>query len=147
MVYVAGTAIVLMMMLTCVDVVLRYFRNPIPGIYELVRFFGVVAVAFAMAYTSVEKGHVAVSLIIRLLPDKIQGLVDCITSLLGLFLFSVISWQSVIYGNSLRVSGEVSLTLQMPFYPFIYGLGISSAVVCLVLIAEFLQNFKKALGK
>ncbi|MBW2642040.1 MAG: TRAP transporter small permease, partial [Deltaproteobacteria bacterium] len=29
--WVAGSAIVAMMLLTCTDVVLRYFRKPIPG--------------------------------------------------------------------------------------------------------------------
>jgi len=56
--WVAGTAIVAMMLLTCADVVLRYLRRPIPGTYELVCFLGAAAVAFAIAYTFVEKGHV-----------------------------------------------------------------------------------------
>ena len=66
--WVAGVAIVTMMLITCVDVVLRLcvtlyhdfkweflspFR-PIPGTYELVRFLGTIAAAFAMAHTSVE---------------------------------------------------------------------------------------------
>jgi len=38
--WIAGSAIVAMMLLTCTDVVLRYFRKPIPGTYELVCFLG-----------------------------------------------------------------------------------------------------------
>ncbi|MBC8457922.1 MAG: hypothetical protein H8D67_08005, partial [Deltaproteobacteria bacterium] len=74
--WIAGIAIVIMMLLTCVDIILRlgvtaYHKyhwaflspfRPIPGTYELVCFLGAVAVSFAMAHTSVEKGHVAVSL-------------------------------------------------------------------------------------
>jgi TRAP-type C4-dicarboxylate transport system permease small subunit len=40
--WVAGTAIFLMMVLTCADVVLRFLRRPIPGTYELVCFLGSV---------------------------------------------------------------------------------------------------------
>ena len=47
--WVAWVAIVVMMLLTCADVVLRYFRKPIPGTYELVCFLGAAAVAFSMA--------------------------------------------------------------------------------------------------
>ena len=64
--WVAGAAIIGMMLLTCADVILRYFRMPIPGTYELVCFLGAVAVAFAMAYTSLERGHVSVSFVVQL---------------------------------------------------------------------------------
>ena len=88
---VAGTAVVAMMLLTCADVVLRYFRRPIPGTYELVCFLGAVAVSFAMAHTSIEKGHVSVSFIVTLFPSKLQRFIECITSCFGLFLFSLIA--------------------------------------------------------
>ena len=83
MYWIAGTAIVLMMLITCGDVVLRYFRLPIPGTYELVCFLGSVAVSFAMARTSMKKGHVAVSLIVRLLNQRIQLIIESITTFLS----------------------------------------------------------------
>ena len=145
--WIAGAAIVAMMLLTCADVVLRYFRRPIPGTYELVCFLGAVAVAFAMAYTSVEKGHVSVSFVVNLFPQRIQGLIESITNSFGLFLFALIAWQSVIYANELRLSGEVSLTLELPFYPFVYGIGFSAAIVCLVLLSDLYKNLMKMFAK
>jgi len=155
--WIAGMAIILMMLLTCVDVVLRlgvtvYHRNqlgflsgvrPIAGTYELVCFLGSVAVSFAMAHTSVEKGHVAVSLMVRLLSDRTQGIIASITNLFSIVFFILLSWQSVMYAHSLRSSGEVSLTLQLPFYPFVYGIGFASAAVCLVLMTDFLGSLAK----
>ena len=145
--WVAGTAIVAMMLLTCADVILRYFRRPIPGTYELVCFLGAVAVAFAMAHTSVERGHVAVSIVVRLFPKRIQDLIESITGSFGFALFALIAWQSVIYANDLRAYGEVSLTLQLPFYPFVYGIGFSAAAVCLVLLADLFKSLMKVFGK
>ena len=145
--WVAGTAIVAMMLLTCADVILRYFRRPIPGTYELVCFLGAVAVAFAMAHTSVERGHVAVSIVVQLFPQRIQGLIDSMTSSFGFILFALIARQSVLYANDLRTSGEVSLTLQLPFYPFVYGIGFSAAAVCLVLLADLFKNLMKVFAK
>jgi TRAP-type C4-dicarboxylate transport system permease small subunit len=132
-----------MMFLTCADVVLRYFRKPIPGTYELVCFLGAVAVAFAMAHTSVEKGHVAVSFVLQRFPSRIQGMIETITGSFGSFLFAVIAWQSVIYANDLRMSGEISLTLELPFYPFVYGIGFSAAVVCLILLSDLFKSLMK----
>ncbi|MEJ2658681.1 MAG: TRAP transporter small permease subunit, partial [Desulfobacterales bacterium] len=77
MYWIAGAAIVAMMFLTCADVILRYFRKPIPGTYELVCFLGAVAVSFAMAHTSIEKGHVSVSFVVSLFPSRIQRFIEC----------------------------------------------------------------------
>lgn len=145
--WVAGGAIVLMMLLTCADVILRFFRMPIPGTYELVCFLGAVAVAFAMAHTSNEKGHVAVSLVVRLFPNRIQGAIEIITDTFVLILFILIAWRSVLYADSLRATGEVSLTLKLPFYPFIYGIAFSSVVVCFVKITDIYKSFLKVFSK
>ncbi|MFZ7112742.1 MAG: TRAP transporter small permease [Desulfatiglandales bacterium] len=145
--WVAGCAIVAMMLLTCADVILRFFRMPIPGTYELVCFMGAVAVAFALAHTSNEKGHVAVSLVMRYLPEKIQGAVEVITNTFVLIFFGLIAWRSVLYADSLRTAGEVSLTLKLPFYPFIYGIAFSAAVVCLVKITDIYKSFLKVFSK
>jgi hypothetical protein len=53
----------------------------------------------------------------------------------------------VLYGNDLYTSGEVSLTLQLPFYPFVYGIGFSAAAVCLVLLTDLFKNLMKVFGK
>jgi TRAP-type C4-dicarboxylate transport system permease small subunit len=145
--WVAGAAIVSMMLLTCADIVLRLFRMPIPGTYELVCFMGAVAVAFAMAHTSNENGHVAVSLVVRLFPNRVQGAIEIITNTFVLILFILIAWRSVMYAESLRVTGEVSLTLKLPFYPFIYGIAFSAAVVCLVKIMDIYKSFLKVFSK
>lgn len=140
----AGAAIVAMMLLTCADVILRLFSRPIPGTYELVSFFGAVSVAFAMAHTCVEKGHIAVSVLVQLLPRRGRETVDALTSALSLALFALIAWRSVLYAEDLRRSGEVSLTLQLPFYPFVYGIGLSAAVVCLVLLSDVVRHLQGA---
>jgi len=136
---VAAASIFFMMALTCADVILRLFRMPIPGTYEIVSFMGAVAVSFAVARTSVENGHVAVSLVVQLLPKRAQGLVEGIIAILGIILFALIAWQSTLYALDCQRSGEVSLTLQLPFYPIIYGIAFGAVIVCLVLLVDFLN--------
>ena len=147
MYWVAGTAIVAMMLLTCADVVLRYFRRPIPGTYELVCFLGSVAVSFAMAHTSIEKGHVSVSFIVTLFPSRLQRFIECMTSCFGFFFFALIARQSFIYANDLYASHEVSLTLELPFYPVVFGIGFSAVVVCLILLSDLINNALKIFEK
>jgi len=133
---IAAMAIVVMMSLTCADVILRMFRRPIPGTYEIVSFLGAVAVSFAMAHTTAKRGHVAVSLLVQLFPKRLQDIIESIVSIFGVVLFGLIAWQSVLYGMDCQRAGEVSLTLQLPFYPVIYGVALSAVVVCLVLLVD-----------
>lgn len=157
MYWIAGIAIVCMMLLTCADVLLRlcvtiYHKTnwefltplkPIPGTYELVCFMGSTAVSFAMAHTSVEKGHVAVSFIVALFSERFQAVIETITTCFGLFFFILLAWQSVGYAADLREMGEVSLTLQLPFYPFVYGVAFSAFAVCLVLLSDLAKSVRE----
>ncbi|MCE5283592.1 MAG: TRAP transporter small permease [Deltaproteobacteria bacterium] len=140
----AGAAVVAMMLLTCADVVLRLFRRPVPGTYEIVGFLGTVVIAFAMAYTSLEKGHIAVELLVERLPRRLQSGIEAAVSLIGTVLFGLLTWQSFIYAADLRHSGEVSVTLTMPIYPFIYGIAAGSGLLTLVLLVEALRTAARA---
>ena len=128
-----------MMSLTCVDIVLRLFRRPIVGTYEIVGFLGAIVASLAMAQTTLERGHVAVEVVTNKLSPRVQQVVYLITNLLSIALFSVLAWECVRYGNDLRIAGEVSMTLQLPFFSVVYGIAFASVVVCLVLIVDILM--------
>ena len=140
---IAGAAIMAMMLLTSADVVMRLFDRPIPGTYEIIGFLGALAVAFALAHTSVEKGHIAVDLLVNLLPPRVQILLDVFGAMMGTAIFGAITWQSAMYALDLRQSGEVSATLGMPVYPFAAGIAAGCALLCLVLIAEFACSLRR----
>lgn len=142
--YVAGAAVVGMMLITCADVVLRYLRMPIPGAYELVSFLGGISVAFAMAHTTLGKGHVAVSIVVRRFSKFWQNTIDATTSFLGFLLFGLATWKILSMARGFQINGETSLTLQIPLYPLAYGIGIAIAVVSFVLFTAFLKHFGKA---
>lgn len=153
----AGAAIIIMMLLSTADVLLRLgwplfsklewwflsFLKPIPGTYELVSFLGTVAAAFAMAHTSIKGGHVSVSLVTRLLPKRVRIIIRIITNSLALVLFGLLSWRSILYAKELKFYGEVSMTLQLPYYPFIYGVAFASFAMSVVLITYLMNDIKE----
>lgn len=141
--WIAAGAIVAMMLLTSTDVILRLFRHPIPGTYEIVGLLGAVVIAFSLAYTSIEKGHIAVEFLVQKFPRNVQLFITAINDLFSTFLFGLIAWQSILYASDLKQSGEVSLTLQAPIYPFIYGIAAGCGLLCFVLILEFLKSLKR----
>ena len=155
--HVAGAAIVCMMLITTVDVLLRlavtiYARTgwavlapfrPVAGTYELVCYFGALAAALAMANTSLVGGHVAVSLLTTLLPKKAQAVLKVVVESLGILFFAIIAWRCVIYAQKLKSSGEVSMTLQLPVHPFVYGVSFGAFAVCLVLLTSIFSTAKR----
>lgn len=145
--YLACIAVVIMMLLTCIDVILRLFGHPIPGTYEMVGFLGAVVISFALAYTSLEKGHIAVEVLVSRLPTGLQFFINGVNSLIGVALFSLITWQSFTYAGDLMGSGEVSLTLQIPTYPFVYGISVGCGLLCLVLLTDAARSFRRTMGK
>jgi len=136
----AGVCILTMMLLTCTDVFLRLFRHPITGTYEIVGFLGALFVSFSLAYTSYQRGHIAVDFLIQKFSENIRGVVMCINDLLGSVLFLLIARQCVFYANSLKSSGTVSMTLQMPVYPVAYGLAMGCGLLGLLLFFISLSN-------
>ena len=158
MYYIAGAAIITMMLLTVFDVALRFAVTlystygwtflekirPIPGTYELVALVASVAAAFAMAHTSVVGGHVAVSILTRLFPEKAAARLRIFTNFSGIVLFGLICWRCVAYAEQLQETGEVSMTMQLPISPFVYGVAFSSLMVCAVLFLEICNDAIKA---
>lgn len=130
---IAGTSLSLLILLTLADVVLRGFDRPIPGTYELVALAGAVVAGFSLPSTSWHRQHIYIDFFIEKLGAKAKRAIDVITRLMGMALFSVLGWNLLKFGIDLMRSGEVSLTLQIPFYPIAYGIGACCFIQVLVL--------------
>jgi TRAP-type C4-dicarboxylate transport system permease small subunit len=130
------------MLLTVTDVILRYFRRPILGTYELVAFSGAVVIGFALPFTSWVRGHIYVDFLILRFSQKVRNYFNIITRCLVIVLFFLIGWNLIKYGMDLQQTEEVSLTLQMPFYPVAYGMGICCFIQCLVMVCDVLKIFR-----
>ncbi|WP_319525522.1 TRAP transporter small permease [uncultured Desulfosarcina sp.] len=142
---IAAVAVVGMMVLTCLDVLLRLLRHPIPGTYEIVCMLGAVFVSFSLARTTVDQGHIAVDFLVQRLPNRFQHAVEAVNAGICALLFTVICRQCVIYALDLKASGEVSMTLQMPLFPFVFGIALGSAMLSVVLYVSCLSWSLKAL--
>jgi TRAP-type C4-dicarboxylate transport system permease small subunit len=134
--WIALGALTFIMLLTVSDVVLRFFGHPIVGTFEVVGFCGAIIIAFALPMTTLERGHIFVDFMTQKMPKSVKKVMDLATRVLSIVLFAVIGWNLFIYSNKLMASGEVSLTIQLPFYPFSYGVGVCCFLQCLALICD-----------
>jgi TRAP-type C4-dicarboxylate transport system permease small subunit len=139
MYFVSGVFLTFVMLLTVSDVVLRYLGRPIPGTYELVALSGAIVVGFAIPYTSWVRGHVFVEFLVEKLSKEHRRRMMMFTKALILLFFVFLGVNLILLGESIRANGQVSLTLQIPFYPVAYGLGICSFLECLVMFCDILR--------
>lgn len=137
-----GIVLFLMMMLTVVDVFLRTFGKPITGTYELVAMSGAVVVAFAIPQTSWDNAHIFVDFLLDNRSKTVKILFRCFTKLLGTLLFILLAWYLFEKANHLFKSGDVSLTLQLPYYPVAYGLAFCCLVQAMTLSLQIVTFFK-----
>jgi TRAP-type C4-dicarboxylate transport system permease small subunit len=138
---IAGISLTFLMLLTIMDVILRTLKRPIVGTYELVAFSGAIVIGFAVPLTSWVRGHIYVDFFILRFSQKGRNIFNIATRGVVIVLFFLIGWNLIKYGMDLQKSGEVSLTLQMPFYPIAYGVGVCCFVQCLVLVCDIIKIF------
>jgi TRAP-type C4-dicarboxylate transport system permease small subunit len=136
---IAAVALALMILLTVADVILRSFRRPIIGTYEMVALSGAIIIGFSIPFTSWMKGHISVDFFILKLSPRGRKIFNLVTKCLGIGLFLIIGWNLIILGMDLHKSGEVTPTRHIPFYPVVYGIGICCFLQCLVLFCDMVK--------
>jgi len=136
---IAGNSLTFLMLLTITDVILRGFKSPVPGTYEVVAFAGAVVIGFSMPLTSWMRAHIFVDFFILKFSQKGSDIFNIFTRCMVVVLFFLFGWNMIKYAMDLQKSGEVSLTLQMPFYPIAYGVGVCCFIQCLVMVCDIVK--------
>lgn len=138
--YLSGTAVFVMIAVTCADVVLRmpWINRPFIGAFDIVRIAGAVALSAALPYTTAVKGHVAIEYFFHKLGRTPRLIVDSLMRLLSMALFAFLGWRSIFYGLDLHKNKEVSQTLQIPLFWIPIVIGSCCFVVVLVVTYHLL---------
>jgi TRAP-type C4-dicarboxylate transport system permease small subunit len=136
--FVAGTALVLIMLLTSLDVALRYLGYPIQGSYDLVSFGAVFVIGFALPRTTWDRMQVTVDVLVDKIPDQ-RIVLDVMTRIMAIALFAIVGWNLTKLGASFFKTGDSTLTIALPLYPVAYALGIGAFFECLALVADMVK--------
>ena len=140
---IGAAALTIMMLLTVVDVVGRFFKSPIFGSVELVGFLATIVIATALPYTYKVDGHVGVEILVRLLSKKTQLIIDIFTRTISLVLFCLVTWQMFLYAEDIYKTGEVSMNLELPLYYIIYLLAFGLLIFSVTILETILKNIQQ----
>ena len=141
-------ALLLMMVITCVDVVgAKVFHWRLFGAIDTVMLSQIVAIAFPASMALILGRHIQVHFLIDRLPRRARAVVDSIVLFLGLGLFSLIIWQLCMLGYTFQTSGEYSQSAYIPYFPFAYCIALASIPLSLVLLTKFLKSIRRVVQK
>jgi TRAP-type C4-dicarboxylate transport system permease small subunit len=133
---VGGVFLLAMIALTCGNILLRPVWVPIPGAFELMGFFGAVVGSFALGYTQIHRGHIAVDVLVAAFSRRTQRVLQGINSLVCAAFFGMAAWQAGAKAGVLMTTGEVAETLRIAYYPFTYGVAVGCGGLALVFLSD-----------
>jgi TRAP-type C4-dicarboxylate transport system permease small subunit len=144
---IAGAILIAMMLLTVLDVFLRYINKAMIGAFEVTEFMLVILASFGFAYCAFVKGHVNIELLISRFPQRVQAVFNVIAVVAFLALSVLIVWKMsarAVYEYGVM---SASTILHIPLFPCMILEVIGFAALCIILINLFFDYLCKSVKK
>jgi len=138
--WIAGLVLVAMMLFTVLDMVLRALGRPVAGSYEVIGWLSAAAMALALGYAQIHRGHVSIDLLVTRFHGRLRAGVEVAMSLCSLLLFGAVAGYVARYGGVLQESGSLSETLKAIVYPWVYVVAVGAAGLTVALLVDFLRS-------
>jgi TRAP-type C4-dicarboxylate transport system permease small subunit len=136
---IAGVALIGVMLLIGCDIVGRIFGRPVPGAYEIVSLAGGLIIGLALPATSRAKGHVSTDLLLEKLSGTPKLILTVLTRIIGIAIFLLAGYGMIRMGIRLKIAGEVTAVLALPFYYAAYAVSGAFLIQVLVLCSEIYE--------
>lgn len=142
--YITCAAMAVLILLTFIGVIMRYFFNK-PIIWtEEVQLWCIVWVAFlGGGATFRSDGHVAIDVLVDLMPEPIQKAIDVFRYIVVVAVLGYFTVYSTVLVNQLVKTGRETNILDIS-YGLVYG---AFPIGCILMIISFTLLYKKARAK
>jgi TRAP-type C4-dicarboxylate transport system permease small subunit len=145
---IAMAALAAMMLLTVADVTGRYlFNRPLTGSTEVTEFMMACLSFLALVWCTLKKTHIKLDLMDRYIRATPQIISDIFFYLLGVGLFSLVSWQNFLLARVHQIGLYDTPVLKLPDYPFYLVVSFACGMVALVLLLSIIQNISQMVKK
>lgn len=146
--WVAMVALIVTMFFVTINVATRYcFNLPIMGYFEIVQLLGVLIVFPALGYTIDKGSAVSLTLLTDRLPSSFRTILGNITSFLNIGIVALISWRNFRAVIQRWQTGQETIELLIPLFPFFFILAFGAAILCLKLVANYFRSLSEHLGR
>ena len=115
--WVAAAALIIMMMVTVLDVFLRYsFNQPIRGSYDTVETTLLIFVFNGMAAAFFTRRHIVIDLIDYAIGPRLTAVLIRVADILAVFCLGLLIWAMLLPASQAYQYGDVKMELRIPIY-------------------------------
>jgi TRAP-type C4-dicarboxylate transport system permease small subunit len=136
---IAGGVLVVMVLVTLCDVILRNFGHPITGSMEIIMYGGAIVFGFSVPFATFLKAQVRVDIIMNRLKDGPLRILNIMTRIAGLALFLFTAYNFFLYGLDTIKTGEVTASFRIPYYPIVFALSLSFLFQSLTILYDLIE--------
>ena len=136
--------LVAMTLLTGLDAILRYVAGmPIIGAYDLVGMGLLLTIVVALPDSLRAGCHVRMDIFYDRYGPVMTRVVDLLTQGAALAFGGIVAWRAIHFVPVYMQTGEATITLRMPVWPFVALIALSCVLFCLSVLATIITGFKK----
>jgi TRAP-type transport system small permease protein len=137
--WIAGCAVVTIMLLAIGNMVIRAFYRPFGATYEVISLLITVVCVFSLGASQINKVHITVNLLVDKLPPKIRKPLEITVYFFNAILFSTVTWQFILYAGRLAERAYASDALKVPLAPLVYAVAFGFGFLSLVMIMDLFR--------
>jgi TRAP-type C4-dicarboxylate transport system permease small subunit len=139
--YVAAAVMFCLMLLTCADVVGRYFLNkPVTGGFELTEVLLAALIFAGLPLVTLRGDHITVDLFDPVTPDWLFRIQHALASLIGTGCTGCLSWRLWLRAEGLQRAGETTSQLQFRLAWLTYAMAILMALTAAALVVTLFRR-------
>jgi TRAP-type C4-dicarboxylate transport system permease small subunit len=137
---IAGFGMFYVFIVSFADIIMnKVFKDPINWAFDSIGLLAVVAIAAAIPQVQIGRGHIEIEFIEKRLGPILRKIVNLLINLLSILIWIIVAWRSFVYGQDILRSGEVSMSVGMPIFPFIWFQGLCAVFVVFVLMLQTIK--------
>ena len=122
----------------------RYlFDAPIPGFADVIELSMVAIVFPAMLYVTYKGGNVEVTVLVSRFPKHVQQIIVSVVLFIGVGVAALFGWQGWVAGVDAMNTGQSTVSLEVPHFPFKFVESLGFSLMCLGLVLSFLHSLGK----
>jgi TRAP-type C4-dicarboxylate transport system permease small subunit len=140
---IAGVTLVVMVLVTLCDVILRNFGHPITGSMEIIQYGGSIVFGFSLPYATYLGAMVQVDIVTEKLKPGPKRIVSIATRVVAFLFLLFVAYNFFGYGQDARKSGEVTASFRIPTYPFIYAMALCFVFHSLTVVVDLIRTIRK----
>jgi TRAP-type C4-dicarboxylate transport system permease small subunit len=145
--WMGGISLLILTGIACANMLMRPLGSPIEGAYELVGFFGALVVALPLGYAQITRSHISVDILATRYSKRTKRMMNAISSIICMFFFMLVAWQSASYATAIWKRGETSETLRIIYFPFVYLVAFCCLLLSFVLLIDSIKSLIPARGE